>query len=267
MNRCARVLTSLIVIGAIVAIALLAAFFAYNAPRGDGATDEAAPQPTALPDARSPSRIPTSGPPRRDFLAPFAPWPPPLPSEQMSLPRGLLFRHGSQPSLAAVAQRLVVVLDGAGYPEYRFYSVPGGFALVVRLEQFESDGRPGPEADRFVYPDVDQPFRLSDYVAQLFFAPDGYYRLIVFVVTDRDIRPGAPAPRLVAAERWLEMGSSRLPDDYDRMMFTPKHQLAALIYEFHKHGREPIATLEPGRLDARTHLRKSGLYATLVHGP
>jgi hypothetical protein len=88
----------------------------------------------------------------------------------------------------------------------------------------------------------------------------------VFVVSDASFAPTHTAPSAAAAEAWLAQGANMLPSAYDSVALTGNHQLTALIYEFHKHGSDSIATLDPGRLDAHTHLLKAGLYARLMAG-
>ncbi|HUJ03552.1 MAG TPA: hypothetical protein VLW75_07950, partial [Rhizomicrobium sp.] len=145
--------------------------------------------------------------------------------------------------------------------------VPDGFALVARLEQIAPDGTPAPGGVRFLDPDSNAPFTLGNYVKRLFFAPDGYYRLIAFVVTDRAFVASGHAPTAAAAETWLRMGADELPGAYYSIPFTANHQVTALIYEFRKQGNRNVSTLVPGRLDARTHLIKAGLYGALVGKP
>jgi hypothetical protein len=196
---------------------------------------------------------------------PDFPWPPPEPSEKMTLPRDrLAVGLGANPSLGALSHKLTAALEGAGYSEYAFFRAPDGFALVARLERFRPDGTPEADANRFLDPDAEKPFSLAAYIQHLFFAPEGYYRLIVFVVSDQPVVASAPRPSAAAATAWLRQGANVLPQGYEDMPFTAGHQVSALIYEFRKHGQDRIATLEPGELDARTHLVKSGLYAALV---
>jgi len=193
--------------------------------------------------------------------------PAPQPSERMNLPSNVLIAGlGPRPTQLAVGNRLEAALRASGYSEFSYYRVANGFALVARLEQFEDDGSPGPAKTRFLDPQVDQPFDLESYVQHLFFAPEGYYRLIVFIVTDGEIGTTDTAATVANARQWLRRGKDKLPPIYGSMLMTANHQLTALIYEFRKHGNDTIATLDPGRLDARTHLAKSGLYARLTGG-
>jgi hypothetical protein len=118
---------------------------------------------------------------------PDFPWPPPEPSALLVLP-DVMFRDATgDTTLDAVANRLIVALQRSHY-EYSFYRAPGGFALVARLERIADDGSPVADDRRFLPPDAEEPFNFIDYISQLFFAPAGYYRMIVFVVTDLPFR-------------------------------------------------------------------------------
>lgn len=101
-------------------------------------------------------------------LPPFIPWPPPKPSEFVVLP-DLSFRHGK--SNLTFGEAAGVILDSllkAGYFERSFYGIPGGFALVMRLERINDDGSPMATDLRFAPPDEAKPFSISEYVRKLF---------------------------------------------------------------------------------------------------
>ncbi|MEJ1967573.1 MAG: hypothetical protein WDN03_02895 [Rhizomicrobium sp.] len=184
------------------------------------------------------------------------------------MPRsGVLAGLGSTPSQSAVAWRLVKALSAHGYAEYSYYSVPDGFALVERLEQIQPDGSPVPRGVRFLDPDIAEPFSLTHYLEHLFVAPNGYYRLIVFVVTDLPVTARGAPPTAGTTREWLRVGADKLPPIYDKLPFTADHQVSVLIFEFQKMGNEPVTTLVPGRLDAHTHLEKAGLYASFAAAP
>lgn len=198
---------------------------------------------------------------------PSFPWPPPPPSEKMVLPRDkLLAGLGAKPSLGAIGQKLTKTLVSAGYPEYSFYRVPDGFAIVARLEQITADGSPQPQGERFLDPDAQAEFSLKAYLAHLFYAPQGFYRLIVFVVTPQAVMPRGPAPKAEKMQSLLANGATKLPSAYNNQTFTADHDVTALIYEFRKSGATGVLALTPGRLDARTHLQKAGLYDRLMNG-
>lgn len=197
---------------------------------------------------------------------PSFPWPPPTPSERLNLTRAQILPAASaKVSLADVGHHIAAALEAAGYFEYSFYAAPRGFAVVARLERIDPDGTPAPEKLRFLAPEAAEPFSLASYVSRLFFAPEGFYRQIVFVITTDVVRPSGRAPNAQAAEALLQAGADRLPAEFRRMPFTDDYQVSALIYEYQKGlGDRDVRTLTPGRLAARTNLERAGIYPRLV---
>src|SRR3546814_13846786 len=101
---------------------------------------------------------------------------------------------GGAANLGAVAERLSDALHAAGYESPAFYSAPGGYAMVARLEQIEADGTPKPVPMRWstALPSREI-FSLRDYFSALLPAPAGHYRLIVFVVSHTPFAPSRGA--------------------------------------------------------------------------
>lgn len=190
-----------------------------------------------------------------------------MPSERLNLTRDEILPPSmrSLAKLSDVGERIVAALQAAGYSEYSFYAAPTGFAIVARLERMEPDGRPAPEKFRFIDPDAQEPFSLTAYVSQLFFAPEGYYRQIVFVVTSDLVRPGSAHLTAKAAGTLLAGGADKLPSDYRKIAFTEDYQVSALIYEYRKGAdTRDVRSLIPGRFGARTNLERAGIYPRLI---
>lgn len=222
----------------------------------------APPSPTEGAIARDgPPAGTAAAPAPRQAALPRFPWPPPRPSARYAVPRrDVVAGLSPQPSLGEVSRRIVGALEQAGYSEYSFYSAPGGFALVARLERINRDGRPAPEMFRFLDPNAEEPFSLTAYVQRLFFAPEGFYRQIVFVVNDEAFVASSQALSAEAAQALLSGGADRLPAAYDSLPFSGTHQVAALVYEYQKGAAEgDVATLRPGRLSGRQHLQGAGI--------
>jgi len=235
--------------------------------------------PTPTPPAAAGSAPPTTGDrpagklgglsggasPAAPRPMPDFPWPPPEPSAQTVLADSLFRPAGRpNPSLSSVAATLVAALERARYSEYSYYRAPNGFALVARLERIDPDGTPMPEAFRFLLPGSTEPFSIGAYVKRLFFAPTGFYRQIVFAVTDQPFTATGARLDAAGAARLLSGGANSLAREFDRLPFTDGHRVTALIYEFRKGtGQGDVATLTPSRLGARTHLDKSGIYPAL----
>lgn len=194
----------------------------------------------------------------RDF-----PWPPPEPSARFAVPRGMVAAPDARLTLRQVSTRIGDALRRASY-EYSFYRAPGGFAVVARLERIADDGTPMTGDTRFLPPDAEAPFSFTDYIAQLFFAPAGYYRMIAFVVTDRAFAATGETLAASEAATLLTQGAVALPVSFARDEFTPEHAVHALVYEFRKgEGEGDVATLHPGRLTGETHIERAGLAAAL----
>jgi hypothetical protein len=186
----------------------------------------------------------------------------------MVLPNNLFHATPTKPIvLSAVGAQLVKALAQAKYFEYRYYRAPNGFALVARLERIATDGTPLTEDFRFLLPGSQEPFSLAAYVRRLFFAPEGLYRQIVFVVSDEPFTASGRNLDARAAAELLSDGANRLSKEFGTLEFTVQHAVTALIYEFQKSAKEgDVATLTSGRLGARTHLDKAGIYSALSTG-
>lgn len=208
----------------------------------------------------------TAAPSRPSFGLPNFPWPPPTASARLVLPRDRLAASlPANPNLFQVGQKLADALERAHYSEYSFFAAPDGFALTARLERIREDGTPAPEEFRFIEPGADEPFTLSSYIQRLFFAPQGFYRQIVFIATDKPFVASGEAPSAATAEEWLRRGANMLPPIYRTMPFGPGYSVTALVYEFRKGAADrDVATLTPGRLAGREHLVKAGIYSALL---
>jgi hypothetical protein len=116
---------------------------------------------------------------------PEFPWPPPVASSTEVIPTStlkMISKSGTMKDLDAI---LVSALTKNGYSERSYYAVPGGFVLVTRLEQIESNGKPMSMPARWSAQTSlsSNHFSMIDYLRALLKAPPGYYRVIAFVVT------------------------------------------------------------------------------------
>jgi len=153
-------------------------------------------------------------------------------------------------------------LDKRQY-EYRYFSAPGGFALVSRIERMSPDGSSEPPPARW---DTGIRFgsSLTEYFAGVFSAPKGYFRVFVLVVTDDDFsQSGKPASRSEALN-WMRDGRNRLSPEIAGKSAGPEVRCTALIYEFVSEGFDQTTKLlKAGRLVARAHLERTGLWSEL----
>jgi hypothetical protein len=250
-------------------------------------TTETAPPPTAgaePPPATEPAPVtarppaPPPAPPRPTAnggggaaaacasldLAAF-PWPnPPAPSDSALIPPYLLWPTGSEgKTLMDVARRLEGSIASAGYLEPKYLGAGcNGFAIMLDLEQIDADGTRKPGAAGFAPSTAEPGFTLAGYLKRLFYAPPGYYRQIVLVVSDQGIAATTPAPTPGELRTIAKDGSAALPPSYARLPFSWKYKIVALVYEFQKGPADGDARQIPpdGRLRAPQHLKQARLY-------
>jgi hypothetical protein len=239
------------------------------APAGGASAPTATPKPpqseptTAGEDP--PSAPPTSPvPPLPPASLPAFPWPPPRYSAFATIAREWV-AAGAQPTLASAAARLEHAFDAAGYGERSYYWVPGGFALVSRIEQIGPDATPLAPPARWAIETPALRTGFIDYVRALFNAPPGFYRVIVFAVTDQDFAAGERAPTSGEARTWISSGSLRLPASVGVLPYTAGHYTTALIYEFERRAdRSEAAMKAPSNSPGQVHLEKTGLWQALA---
>lgn len=170
-----------------------------------------------------------------------------------------------QPTLGGVADRLQAALESAGYVEYGYYPVPGGFALATRLERIHPDGRAYTEPARWQWGQAALTgFDLGSYVRALFDVEQGYFRVIVFAVTTAPLETTDDAPQAEQVLAWPMKGAPELPPALRRQSYGDDAYSAALVYEFESRGRGHEATFRSqSRLTGDAHLRQARLLPAL----
>jgi len=209
----------------------------------------------------SPLSAPQSAPQsERNDRIPAFPWPPPPASAETMIPPNWL----STPAvtqLADVADKLERALNEAKYPRWSYSSVPNGFALVSQMEQIKSDGTPSPAPARWstAMPWVTN-MTLLEFIKALANAQPGYYRVIVFIVTNQPWSRTGKEATGEEAEQWLAKGFTWLPRSIGELTYGPDYRTTVLVYEFKKVSQDADATfLEPSPTSADDHLGKAGL--------
>ena len=188
---------------------------------------------------------------------PEFPWPP-RSSAYTKIPSQYLVKADGQTFLKDVAERLEMAFRNGGYSQTGYYAVPGGFALVSRLEQFKPNGLPANEPYRWAE-QVETPRIFSlDYLSALIKGRVGRYRVIVFVVSnDFFSQASGKAVNSEQAKKLAIEGASALPDSVGNLPYTNSHSCTALIYEFEKTAFDkPTEFKENSTLMAETHLQK-----------
>jgi hypothetical protein len=208
---------------------------------------------------------------------PMLQWPPWPPTDEHGLDLG------ARKSLGDVADYLSKALDQVGYANhYAFAAIPGsdsasivGFAIIADPEKILPDGRAVPTDGRWQAKlprarEVD----LLSFIRGLVVAPEGRYRVMVFVVTD------APRNRSTtslsddsALRAFARCGPTQLNNATVEMRLlrarpvTAGTEIRVLVYEFTKQAeQQPVRFLKPG-LSAQQHLEQAGIMTALVSRP
>lgn len=198
---------------------------------------------------------------------PLFPWPVPKPSALEVLTLGSLGKlAGTGITFRDVEKRISNALDSAGYDDKSYFGVPGGFAIVTRLEKMDAYGFPD---YRYRWASALPPisftdFSLSDYLRALFGAPKGHYRVFVFVVSSEPVlQSGTPVAQL-DAQTWIVEGANRLPNQMEDLPYTREHRTTAYVYEFVQSGIGETARFNiPSDFTGKTHLKRADLWENL----
>jgi len=197
---------------------------------------------------------------------PEFPWPPPQSSASITIPHYVLMKSVSiGATINDIVGKFQNAFDSCGYIEKSFYAVPGGFAIVTRLEQINPDGSSKSTPGRWTT--EIQPLRkfsLEEYMKALFGARTGYYRVIIFIFTPHPFSRTNVDVNPKEAQAWLSSGLNVLPEIIGKKKFSQEYKCTALVYEFVQHGVGQKPELKmPGRLTGRTHLIKANLWREL----
>lgn len=238
-----------------------------HAPGKTASSPEEAPPPPPPKDGHPVGGIAPTSADEGETIPPF-PWPPPKASATEELPRAMFEQRAPLNTLGNLNDVLAAALQTTGYFEKSYYAVPHGFALATRLEQISDDGSSKTPPDRWsAGPPRLEHFSISEYLRALFTQNPGYYRVVVFVVTDVPFAEKDTSVSLSEAQKWLTGGANQLPPSIANSAFTHNTLCTALIYEFTHSAGNPPELLDPSRLDAHTHLIKSGLWGALGGTP
>jgi hypothetical protein len=192
-------------------------------------------------------------------LLPEFPWPPPASYSRVAVPHEL-FATPEKSTLHDVYKTLVGALEAAspGFEHGLFIGPPDGFALVARMERVKRDGTPFPEPVRWMKAGSPK-LSLADLLADLFFENPGYFRIIVFAVTN-NILPGEDARARVPEP---VKGAPTIPPALAVKPFKDQ-ELLALIYAFERGRDAKITPWKDGAPSAKQHLQRAGIWTSLT---
>lgn len=198
---------------------------------------------------------------------------PPKASTRSVLPTLVMPNGQPTKTLGDIDTVLSKALSDFGYGTKGYYPYPDGFALATRMEQIFPDGRSMPIPARFSgSPPVPKSFGLN-YFTDLFVPRRGYFRVIVFIVTDLPIAESDSAISEKVASGWPDAGGDALPPVAVHALQPDSVKVTAFVYEFRNSTADSLSqftllnqtTIAPNEvlLDTKQHLQGAGLWAAL----
>jgi hypothetical protein len=193
------------------------------------------------------------------------PWPPPEPTDRVRLdPRLFGVTPGDNTPVTAVAKAVQRSFRKVGHVETGFQSIGcDGFAMISQLERIHTDGRPFEGRLRFLPPDTEEPWSLTGYLRSLLFAPEGKYRQIVILGTDKQFTVFSDAPSTEELEAMMDNSDPVIPNQLSTFLWRSDHELVALIYEYERPAGDGLPLKVPPRgIGATNHLLGAGFLSS-----
>ena len=187
---------------------------------------------------------------------PTFPIPPPAASATEVL-NGNFFEQCT--TLGQVSNKISDVLRQQDY-ERSYYALSNhsGFAIVARIEQMSSQN--AQSADPRWEIKLPPMRNFGDYLKNLIYAREGYYRIIVFVVSNQAFSQNSRITiKRADAIGWLKSGLNTLPTEIALRKWTEEYQVTTLIYEFKASENNPWQMLMPGAYTVNRHLEAAKL--------
>ena len=186
---------------------------------------------------------------------------PPRPSAQMeTLNNALFLRPGA--TLQSVSELLDEELERRDYTS-GFFCVDGGFAMATKLERIQKDKTPYPGDARWVTDpqgllDLREGFSLRKVFDALVHADPGRYRMLIFFVTNKEVKPTNQPPS-VAILTLPDNAPDEVPAYYDKLPYTAAHRVRVLVYEFARPAVGEAPRLVRPTVSTLLHLERAGL--------
>jgi hypothetical protein len=241
----------------------------YYRPGGEG--PQPSMEPRASPQARmGPPPVPQNAPPPPTVApAPSAgdrpleqlfPWPPPTPSTRRSFSPDVIEGAARVRKVGDVASRLEQIMRSAAFDAFGYYRVPGGFALITRIESLDGEsGAPLAGAARWGARATYAGLSLSSIFATT--RASGFYRVFVFLLTDDPPMTQAvdSAQAFAIAQTWAIEGRPSLPAEIKVLPIGQNHVLVVMVYEFEKVDGGETKHFRPSRWPLDQHLSTLGV--------
>lgn len=211
-------------------------------------------------------------PPPPPFIPSF-PIHPPVATSRDVLPPLQMSNGKPARTLGDIDRILSDALYRTGYGAKGYYSYPDGFALATRMEQIYPDGRSMPPPARFQYSPAPPPFWSLQTIESVFVPRQGYFRVIVFIVTDLPITESSTPTTETVASNWTSAGADSLPVQVASTPVSQGIKVTAFIYEFEDSTADDVnqfslldaASITPPAqlLDTQQQLVGAGLWKAL----
>lgn len=218
------------------------------------------PPPPPPPAESNPDTFIQEQPGLADF--PLFPAKVPKASSAKRIPRGFLQNSAGNTTIGYVVnERLLPILDEAGY-EYSFYRINNdGLAIVTRAERIRANGATD-TAYRYFNGDYFDSY--SDYLLSLFRAKPRYFRIIVFMISPTAVVQSGKPMTAAEGKTLFEGGADRPALTIMDFPFSDRYECTALIYECEKPNQEDDQVLvSPSALPCETHLKMAGIWQKL----
>ncbi|MBC6987714.1 thrombospondin type 3 repeat-containing protein [Alteromonas sp. BZK5] len=185
-------------------------------------------------------------------------WPIPKPSSYLIL-RNNQLSHVRKTSIGEMVDSLEEVLGNSGYSEFKYYSLPKGIVMVTQLERINEMGAPFAMPDRWDINDVGasmENFDLAQLLRVLVGAEHGYYRVLVFVLMQKDqvIVFDEPLGEEKEITKFVDGGAINLPGKLRQIHIADDLNLTVLVYEMVRKRVGTGAEIYSSGLSVKSHL-------------
>lgn len=216
--------------------------------------------PDAVPAPSRPLRGPgANGAQTSQDVLPAFPWQPPRPSARLEL---TVFNGPHYTTLGRIADGLAGAAEKAGLTDVTYFSVPGGFAILLRPERI--DATLAPLVPRH---DSDEAGPLEGLFSFLsgVFASTIDRRQFAFIVTNRTIEANADLVDYTPSqlEAAFGRGAKALPASVRLRSRPAGCKVTAMVYHFRRQRddrlNQSFASVTQAPVIAREHLARAGL--------
>ncbi|MEP1032492.1 DUF2911 domain-containing protein [Ekhidna sp.] len=184
----------------------------------------------------------------------------PQPSDRLFLSK-VLFQERKPSTLKDINEILLEALAEADYNNLSYFDKENDFVFVCPVEQFKEDGSPEDDPHRFnlTLKGLSE-FSLKEIIRYLFNAKVGRYRILVFVISDDQLKFSSEKARYKQIMEYTK-GSNKISSEVESKPFTDDHYVNVLVYEFRKSKEsEEAKFVNPGEIKAKIHLNKADLF-------